>query len=145
APAIGALGVALWLARHPIAGRAGPKMFGAVALFGVATIVFALSTSVAVSVFALAILGAADVVSVVIRSTLIQLRTPDEMRGRVAAVNLLFIGSSNQLGEFESGTLAALIGPVNAALLGGIGTLLVCAAGMKLFPSLRRLDRIEAG
>lgn len=145
APAIGALGVALWLARHPIRGGAGPKMFGAVALFGVATIVFALSTSVAVSVFALAILGAADVVSVVIRSTLIQLRTPDEMRGRVAAVNLLFIGSSNQLGEFESGTLAALIGPVNAALLGGIGTLVVCVAGMKLFPSLRRLDRIEAG
>ena len=143
APAIGALGVALWLARHPLQGRAGAKMFGAVALFGIATIVFALSSSVAVSVIALAVLGAADVVSVVIRSTLIQLRTPDEMRGRVAAVNLLFIGSSNQLGEFESGTLAALIGPVNAALLGGIGTLVVCAAGMKLFPSLRRLDRVE--
>jgi len=95
------------------------------------------------SVVSLAVLGGADVVSVVIRSTLVQMRTPDEMRGRVAAVNLLFIGSSNQLGEFESGALAALIGAVPAVVVGGVGTLAVAAIWMALFPGLRRLDRIS--
>lgn len=142
APGIGAIGVALLLARRPIGGRAGAVMFASVAVFGLATIVFGLSRSLPLSVAALAVLGGADVVSVVIRSTLIQLRTPDEMRGRVAAVNLLFIGSSNQLGEFESGVLASLVGAVPAVVIGGLGTLLVTAAFMRLFPSLLRLDRI---
>src|SRR5208282_5791785 len=101
----------------------GPSMFLAVAVFGFATVVFGFSTSLPLSVASLAVLGGADVVSVVIRSTLVQMRTPDEMRGRVAAVNLLFIGSSNQLGEFESGALAALIGAVPAVVVGGVGTL----------------------
>jgi hypothetical protein len=104
---------------------------------------FGLSTSLPLSVALLALLGGADVVSVVIRSTLVQMRTPDAMRGRVAAVNMLFIGSSNQLGEFESGTLAALIGAVPTVVLGGIGTLLVAGASMALFPTLRRLDKLE--
>ena len=142
APAVGALGVALWLARRPLRRHEGTWMFGAVALFGIATIIFGLSRSVPLSVLALAVLGGADVVSVVIRSTLIQLRTPEEMRGRVASVNMLFIGSSNQLGEFESGTLAAWVGAVPAVVLGGIGTLAVVALGVWAFPTLRRLDRI---
>jgi hypothetical protein len=145
APAVGALAVSLWLARRPMRRRLGHRMFVAVALFGVGTIVFGLSRSLPLSVAALALLGAADVVSVVIRSSLVQIRTPDEMRGRVAAVNLLFIGSSNQLGEFESGTLAALVGAVPAVVLGGIGTLVVAGLWMGLFPGLRRLDRIEEG
>jgi hypothetical protein len=99
----------------------------------------------AVSVAALALLGGADVVSVVIRSTLVQIRTPDEMRGRVGAVNMLFIGSSNQLGEFESGTLAGLVGAVPAVVLGGVGTLVVAGIWMWAFPGLRRLDRVEGG
>jgi MFS family permease len=143
APAIGALGVSLLLARRPIGGRAGPLMFAAVALFGLATIVFGLSRSLPVSIAALAVLGGADVVSVVVRSSLVQLHTPDAMRGRVSAVNMLFIGSSNQLGEFESGTLAALVGAVPAVVLGGIGTLAVTLLWMRLFPTLRRLDRLE--
>ncbi len=144
APAIGALALSLILARHPIAGRAGPMMFAAVALFGLATIVFGLSRSLPLSIAALAVLGAADVVSVVVRSSLVQLRTPDAMRGRVSAVNMLFIGTSNQFGEFESGTLAALIGAVPAVVLGGVGTLVVTLLWMRLFPTLRRLDRLEA-
>jgi hypothetical protein len=117
-------------------------MFAAVALFGAATILFGLSRALPLSIICLATLGGADVVSVVIRSTLVQMRTPDDMRGRVAAVNLLFIGSSNQLGEFESGALAALIGAVPAVVAGGACTLAVAALGMTLFPSLRRLDRL---
>ena len=144
APGLGALCVSLLLARHPLARRLGPAMFTAVALFGAATIVFGLSTSLPLSAACLAVLGAADVVNVVIRSTLVQMRTPDGMRGRVAAVNLLFIGSSNQLGEFESGTLAALAGAVPAVVLGGVGTLAVMCTWMALFPGLRRLDRIAA-
>ena len=144
APGLGALCVSLFLARHPLARHLGPAMFTAVALFGAATIVFGLSTSLPLSAACLAVLGAADVVSVVIRSTLVQMRTPDGMRGRVAAVNLLFIGSSNQLGEFESGTLAALAGAVPAVVLGGVGTLAVMCTWMALFPGLRRLDRIAA-
>ncbi len=139
APSIGALLVSLVLARHPIGRRQGPVMFGSVALFGLATIGFGLSRSVPLSVLCLALLGGADVISVVIRSTLIQIRTPDAMRGRVSAVNMLFIGSSNQLGEFESGSLAAVVGAVPAVLLGGIGTLAVTGLWAILFPSLRRL------
>ncbi len=103
---------------------------------------FGLSRNIALSVAALALLGGADVVSVVIRSTLVQIRTPDDMRGRVGAVNMLFIGSSNQLGEFESGTLAALIGAVPAVVLGGVGTLAVAAVWMWMFPGLRKLDSV---
>jgi MFS family permease len=142
APGAGAFFVALGLSRRPLARHLGPSMFLAVAVFGVATIVFGFSTSLPLSVASLAVLGGADVVSVVIRSTLVQMRTPDEMRGRVAAVNLLFIGSSNQLGEFESGALAALIGAVPAVVVGGVGTLAVAGIWMGLFPGLRRLDRI---
>ena len=144
APAVGALAVSLLLSRRPIGGRAGALMFAAVGLFGIATIVFGLSRSLPLSIAALAVLGAADVVSVVVRSSLVQLQTPDEMRGRVSAVNMLFIGTSNQLGEFESGTLAALIGAVPTVVLGGIGTLVVTLLWMRLFPTLRRLDRLEA-
>ena len=143
APAMGALGVSLWLSRRPMRRHLGHRMFTAVALFGAGTIIFGLSTSLPLSIAALALLGGADVVSVVIRSSLVQIRTPDDMRGRVAAVNLLFIGSSNQLGEFESGTLAALVGAVPAVVIGGIGTLAVAAVWMALFPRLRRLDAIE--
>jgi MFS family permease len=143
APAVGALAVSLLLARRPIGRRAGLLMFASVAVFGVATIVFGLSRSLPLSIAALAVLGGADVVSVVVRSSLVQLQTPDEMRGRVSAVNMLFIGTSNQLGEFESGTLAALIGPVPAVVLGGVGTLAVALLWMHLFPTLRRLDRPE--
>jgi MFS family permease len=143
APGIGALVVSLGLSRRPLARHLGPAMFSAIAVFGVATIVFGVSTSLPLSVASLALLGGADVVSVVIRSTLVQIRTPDDMRGRVAAVNLLFIGSSNQLGEFESGTLATLIGVVPAVVAGGLGTLAVAAIWMVLFPGLRRLDRVS--
>jgi len=142
-PAIGALGMSLVLARRPIKGRAGPIMFGAVILFGIATIGFGYSRNLPLSILCLAILGAADVVSVVVRSTLVQLGTPEEMRGRVSAVNLLFIVTSNQLGEFESGSLAALIGTTEAVVAGGIGTILVALLWMRLFPSLRRMDRLE--
>ena len=142
-PAIGALAMSVLLARRPITGRAGPLMFGSVALFGAATIVFGLSRSLPLSIAAMAVLGAADVVSVVVRSTLVQMNTPEEMRGRVSAVNLLFIVTSNQLGEFESGSLAALIGTTPAVVAGGIGTLVVAALWMRLFPSLRRLERLE--
>lgn len=141
--AAGALVVSLLLARRPLRGHAGAIMFASVGLFGIATIVFGLSRSLPLSVAALAVAGGADVVSVVIRSTLVQLRTPDEMRGRVAAVNVLFIGSSNQLGEFETGMLASVVGAVPAVVLGGIGTLGVVAAFAWLFPGLRRLDRID--
>jgi hypothetical protein len=115
-------------------------MFAAVAIFGVATIVFGLSTSFGLSLAALFVLGAADMVSVNVRSALIQLSTPDTMRGRVSAVSMLFIGASNELGEFESGTSAALLGTVAAVVVGGIGTLLVVAGWMKLFPPLRRVN-----
>jgi len=143
APAVGALIVSLALSRRPMRRHLGRRMFLAVAVFGIGTIVFGLSRSVPLSVAALAVLGGADVVSVVIRSTLVQTRTPDQMRGRVAAVNLLFIGTSNQLGEFESGTLAALVGAVPAVVIGGVGTLAVVGIWMALFPGLRRLDRLE--
>jgi MFS family permease len=143
APAVGAAIVALTLARRPITRFAGPWMFGAVAVFGVMTIVFALSRQVWLSFAALAVLGAADMVSVFIRQTLIQLVTPDAMRGRVAAVSTLFIGASNELGEFESGLAARLLGPVGAALFGGFGALAGTGLWTRWFPDLRRADRLE--
>jgi MFS family permease len=120
-------------------------MFGAVAIFGVATLVFALSTSFILSLGMLALLGAADVVSVVIRNSLVQIKTPDEMRGRVSAVNSIFIGTSNQLGEFESGLTAALFGVVPAVLIGGMGTLVVVFVWMRLFPELVWIDSLKTG
>ncbi|MFC5449350.1 MFS transporter [Paenibacillus aestuarii] len=139
APAIGALLMSLVLARYPLQKAAGPALFGALAVFGLATILFAVSTDLTVSLVALFLTGASDVVSVVIRSSLVQLHTPDEMRGRVNAVNSLFIGTSNQLGEFESGTMAGFFGAVPAVIIGGIGTLAVAGLWMILFPQLRRL------
>lgn len=142
APAVGALIISVYLARYPVRRRVGLVMFAAVAVFGIATMVFAVSTSFILSLVALIVLGAADVFSVVIRSSLVQLETPDEMRGRVSAVNFLFIGTSNQLGEFESGITAAWFGTVPAVLLGGVGTLAVVAIWMKLFPQLAKADRL---
>jgi len=141
APAAGAFSMAFFLTRWPIKQKVGPKMFGAVVIFGIATIVFGLSTWFPASLLALFVLGASDMVSVNIRSSLIQLSTPDAMRGRVSAVAMLFIGASNELGEFESGTTAALMGTVPAVVVGGIGTLAVVALWMKLFPPLRRVNK----
>jgi MFS family permease len=143
APAVGALAMSIFLARHMIEHRIGWIMFGAVVIFGVATIVFALSTSFVLSLGALVVLGAADVISVVIRSSLVQIKTPDEMRGRVSAVNSMFIGTSNQLGEFESGLTAALFGVVPAVLIGGVGTIVVVILWMRLFPQLLRIDSLK--
>ena len=143
APAIGALATTVALSHFPIERHVGAVMFGVVGIFGVATIVFALSTSLALSMTALAILGAADSISVVIRFSLVQIETPDEMRGRVGAINYLFVGASNTLGEFRAGAVAAVIGAVPSALVGGVGSLLVAVLWMMLFPSLRRIDRYE--
>jgi MFS family permease len=143
APAAGALVMAIALAHWPIGHRAGMKMFLGVAVFGIATVVFGLSISFPLSLAALFAIGASDMVSVVVRQTLVQLNTPDAMRGRVAAVNSLFIGTSNQLGEFESGLLANFVGAKASVVLGGIGTLAVVALWMALFPQLRRVDRID--
>ena len=144
ATAVGALTMALYLARRPLARHAGRTMFLAVGVFGLATIAFGLSRSFPLSFAALVILGAADMVSVVVRASLIQLSTPDDMRGRVSAVNAMFIGTSNQLGEFESGATAAWLGTVPSVVVGGIGTLLVVLLGMRLFPQLARVDRLES-
>ncbi len=143
APAIGALVTTVALSHFPIERHVGAVMFGVVGIFGVATIVFALSTSLPLSMTALAILGAADSISVVIRFSLVQIETPDEMRGRVGAINYLFVGASNTLGEFRAGAVAAVIGAVPSALVGGVGSLLVAVLWMMLFPSLRRIDRYE--
>jgi MFS family permease len=143
APAVGALLMSLWLARHDMQRRVGAIMFASVAGFGVATLVFAVSTTLWLSLAALFALGAFDMVSMVIRGALVQLDTPDDMRGRVSAVNAIFINTSNQLGEFESGMLAAWIGAVNATVLGGIGTLLVVGLWMAMFPTLRRRQRLH--
>ena len=143
APALGAVVVGLWLARQPIARRAGHWLLGAVGVFGLAMIAFALTTSFLVAFAVLAVSGAADMVSVVIRQSLVQLETPDEMRGRVGAVNSVFIGASNQLGEFESGATAALLGPVGSVLMGGIGTLAVVLLWCKLFPALAQRDGLQ--
>jgi MFS family permease len=143
APAIGALCMTMWLARHSIASHVGMRMFQAVIVFGAATVVFAVSHWMWLSVLALAVLGAADTVSVVIRFSLVQLQTPNDMRGRVGAVNFLFINASNQLGQFESGVTAALFGAMPAAVLGGVATIATALIWMKLFPALRDVDRLE--
>jgi MFS family permease len=142
APAAGATVVAFRLAAHPIRSKAGAYMFGGVAVFGVATCVFALSNTMWLSVVALAVLGGADMLSVYIRQTLIQLVTPDPMRGRVAAVSSVFIGASNELGEFESGVVARFLGPIGAAVFGGVGALAVTGVWALLFPQLRKADRL---
>jgi MFS family permease len=142
APAIGAATTAFGLAWFPLRRRAGLTMFAAVFLFGVATIVFGLSRTFAISLAALLCLGAFDMFSVVVRSTLVQLKTPDEMRGRVSAVNMVFIGASNELGEFESGVTAAWLGPELAVLVGGLGTIVVVLLWTALFPQLRKVDKL---
>lgn len=143
APAIGAFAASLYLARFPLRNKVGKSMFNAVTWFGLATIVFAVSRSMTISFLALVLLGWADMLSVVIRSSLVQLETPDEMRGRVSAVNSVFIGASNQLGEFESGVTAAWFGAVPAAVIGGVGTLLIVAIWRYLFPQLAQQDRLH--
>jgi hypothetical protein len=144
APAVGALIVATILARKAMTRRVGIKLLVAVAVFGVCMIVFGLSRNFWLSMLALACSGGADMVSVVVRQTLVQMETPDAMRGRVAAVNSLFIGASNQLGEFESGATAALMGPVASVVVGGIGTVMVAVAWTRLFRGLAQRDRFTA-
>lgn len=144
APAVGAVLVSLWLMYHPLRRNSGRTMFLCVGLFGLLTIIFALSENFWLSLAVLAILGAADSVSVIIRQTLIQLETPDSMRGRVSAVNMMCISASNELGEFESGLTAAWFGVMPAAVLGGVGTLLVVGLWAWRFPALRRADRLDS-
>jgi MFS family permease len=144
APAVGALLMSLWLARRAIERNVGMTMFAAVAGFGLATLMFAWSTALWLSLIALFALGAFDMVSVVIRSALVQLDTPDDMRGRVNSVNAVFVNTSNQLGEFESGLLAAWVGAVPAVLIGGVGTLLIVGLWMAIFPTLRRRQRMQS-
>jgi hypothetical protein len=142
-PAIGAIITSFILSWSPIRRNAGPWMFGGVAVFGISTIVFGVSEMIWVSIAAMIVLGAADMISVYVRGTLVQIVTPNHMRGRVASVSYLFIGASNELGEFETGVMARLMGPVNAALFGGIGSLVVTGAWIKLFPALYKADRLE--
>jgi len=144
APGVGAALMAIVVAHHPIRRRAGLTMLLSVAAFGVFTIVFGISHSLIVSLVALFLLGASDMVSIIIRAMLVQVATPDEMRGRVNAVDMLFIGVSNELGEFESGVTAQWFGTVPAVVLGGVGTLLVIAAWAWLFPELREADQLTA-
>lgn len=143
APAAGALLTAIVLSRHPIERHIGRKMFAVVAIYGVATIVFGLSTWFPLSLLALAALGASDAVSIVVRFSLVQIETPDAKRGRVSAINYLFVGSSNTLGDFEAGAVAAWLGAVTSVVIGGIGSLLIAGIWMLLFPDLRRIDRFE--
>ncbi len=137
APAVGSFLLGAFVARNPIRRNVGRKLFTAVSVFGLSILVFAYSTSFWLSLIALAVSGAADVVSVVVRQTLVQLETPDEMRGRVSAVNAAFISTSNQLGEFRAGAMAAWLGPVGSAMVGGLGTLIVVVVWMRLFPRAR--------
>ncbi|HXZ67673.1 MAG TPA: MFS transporter, partial [Alphaproteobacteria bacterium] len=141
--AVGAMIAAFTLAHRPIRRHAGPKMLAAVAIYGVATLIFAFSRMFWLSALALAMVGASDMLSVFVRQTLVQLMTPDHMRGRVAAVSTLFISASNDLGEFESGIAARLLGPIGAAIFGGVGSLLVTGSWARLFPALRKADRLE--
>ena len=143
APAVGALATAIILSRTPIERHIGRKMFAVVAIYGIATIAFGLSTWFPLSLVALAVLGASDAISIVVRFSLVQIETPDVMRGRVSAINYLFVGSSNTLGDFESGVVAAWLGAVPAVLIGGIGSLLIAGTWMLLFPDLCRIDRYE--
>ena len=142
APAVGALAATVILAHHAIGGRAGRVMFAAVGAFGLASLLFAVSTSIALSFLALAIYGASDSISVVIRQSLIQMRTPYDMLGRVAAVNSMFTGSSGSLGEFRAGAIAAWLGPVTSALIGGVGAIAVMLIWMWAFPQLRQVDKL---
>jgi MFS family permease len=144
APGVGAAVMAVALAHRPLRGRAGPTLLWSVAGFGICTILFGISTSLVLSLFSLIFLGAADMISVIIRATLVQLRTPDEMRGRVMAVDMVFIGTSNELGQFESGLTAQWFGTVPAVLLGGVGTLVVIALWAWRFPELRRAGKLAA-
>jgi MFS family permease len=144
APGIGAAVMAVALAHRPLRGRAGPTLLWSVAGFGICTILFGVSTSLVLSLISLICLGAADMVSVIIRATLVQLRTPDEMRGRVMAVDMVFIGTSNELGQFESGLTAQWLGTVPAVLLGGVGTLVVIALWAWGFPELRHAGELSA-
>jgi MFS family permease len=143
APAVGAIAAGALLTRRPLEERVGPALLATVTLFGIGTIVFGLSKSFVLSVVALAICGFADMISVNIRSTTVALATPDDLRGRVNAVEMVFISASNQLGAFESGTAAALIGTVPAVVAGGAATIAIAALWLVLFPSLTRLDRLE--
>ncbi|MGA2374158.1 MAG: MFS transporter [Candidatus Sulfotelmatobacter sp.] len=143
APGVGAAVMAVALAHRPLRGRAGPTLLWSVAGFGICTILFGVSTSLVLSLISLIFLGAADMVSVIIRATLVQLRTPDEMRGRVMAVDMVFIGTSNELGQFESGLTAQWFGTVPAVLLGGVGTLVVIALWAWKFPELRRAGELS--
>lgn len=142
APAVGALAMGLLLARRPLARHAGRRMFVSVAIYGVSIVVFGLSHDLYLSLAALAIGGGADMISVVIRQTLVQLDTPDAMRGRVSAVNSVFIGASNELGEFRAGTIGEWLGPVGATVVGGVGTLVVAGLWYRAFPGLARRDRL---
>ncbi|MGC3983193.1 MAG: MFS transporter [Steroidobacteraceae bacterium] len=141
APGVGALVCAIWLSAHPITRHVGRWLFGSVLVFGASTVVFGASTSFIVSLVALAGLGASDMMSVFVRNYLVQLITPDAIRGRVSAVSSVFIGASNELGEFESGTTAAWWGTVAAVVVGGSATIVVSLLWMKLFPALRRMDK----
>jgi MFS family permease len=141
-PGIGAIAMAMYLAARPIRSRAGHAMLIAVALFGAATIAFGLSKAAWLSVGALIVMGAADMISVYVRQTLIQLWTPDELRGRVSAVNMVFVGASNELGEFRAGGMAALLGSIPAVVIGGVGTLAVAGAWAAMFPKLRRIQSL---
>lgn len=143
APGVGAAAMAVAVAHRPLRGRSGPVLLWSVAGFGVCTIIFGVSRSLTVSLIALILLGASDMVSVIIRATLVQLRTPDEMRGRVTAVDMVFIGTSNELGQFESGVTAQWFGTVPAVVLGGVGTLVVIALWAWMFPALRRAGALD--
>ena len=132
------------VAHRPIRRRAGIAMFWCVCGFGVFTVVFGVSRNLWLSLAALALVGACDMVSVIVRQTMIQLATPDEMRGRVSAVNMIFVGASNEFGQFESGITAQWFGTVPAVVLGGIGTIGVVALWSRLFPALRRVDRLTS-
>jgi MFS family permease len=143
APAVGALATSIYLAHYPIRRAAGRKMFTAVIVFGLATIAFAFSRSILLSMLILIVLGCADVISVVVRASLVQLETPDAMRGRVSAVNSLFIGTSNQLGEFESGVTASWFGLIPATIIGGVGSIGIALIWMKGFPGLRKLESLD--
>lgn len=142
APAMGALVSSVLLTRWPLRTGVGPILMSAVAIFGLATVVFGVSENFVLSLIALAITGAADMVSVVIRQSLVQLETPNQMRGRVSAVNSVFIGASNQLGEFESGATAAWLGPVGSVVVGGVGTVIIALMWLRLFPTLARRDQL---
>ncbi|MDE3200530.1 MAG: MFS transporter [Acidobacteriota bacterium] len=144
APAVGALSMSLVMARFPIKRKAGKLLFSCVAIYGVAIVVFGLSKNLWLSLGALAISGAADTISVIIRGSMLQLATPPQMRGRVSAVNSLFIGASNEFGEFESGVTAQWLGAVRAVVIGGIGSLMVSGIWSVLFPSLRNADQLTA-